>query len=86
MLGLATGFISAFMFSAYPLMRLLSIPPLRVLQRQLEGLELGMWLHLLLSIIAMAMLGYLYSQSLPLTLTVVAGVVLLGLLLSGLGF
>ena len=86
LLGLATGFISAFMFSAYPLMRLLSIPPLRVLQRQLEGVELGMWLHVLLSIIAMAMLGYLYSQSVQLTLIVLTGVLLLGLLLSGLGF
>ncbi|MCL1064028.1 ABC transporter permease [Shewanella benthica] len=85
-LGLATGFISAFMFSAYPLLRLLSIPPLRVLQRQLEGLQLGMWLHLLLSLTAMALLGYLYSGSLVLTLTVVAGVLLLGLLLSVLGF
>ncbi|MGS0695888.1 ABC transporter permease [Shewanella sp. 0m-4] len=86
MLGIGTGFISAFMFSAYPLMRLLAIPPLRVLQRQLEGLQLGMWLHLLLSLSAMALLGYLYSQSLALTLTVVAAVLLLGLLLSVLGF
>ncbi|WP_076414729.1 ABC transporter permease [Shewanella sp. UCD-KL12] len=86
LLGLATGFISAFMFSAYPLMRLLSIPPLRVLQRQLEGIQLGTWLHLILSLAAMAILGYLYSGSLPLTLTVVAGVLLLGLLLSILGF
>ncbi|WP_108946284.1 ABC transporter permease [Shewanella halifaxensis] len=86
MLGLGTGFISAFMFSAYPLMRLLAIPPLRVLQRQLEGLHLGMWLHLVLSLSAMAVLGYLYSQSLALTLTVVAAVLLLGVLLSVLGF
>ena len=85
-LGIATGLISAFMFSAYPLMRLLAIPPLRVLQRQLEGIQLGMWLHLLLSILAMALLGYLYSQSLVLTLTVVAGVLLLGVLLSLFGF
>ncbi|OEG75323.1 ABC transporter permease [Shewanella colwelliana] len=85
-LGVATGLISAFMFSAYPLMRLLAIPPLRVLQRQLEGIALGMWLHLLLSVSAMALLGYLYSQSLPLTLTVVAGVLLLGVLLSLFGF
>lgn len=85
-LGLATGLISAFMFSAYPLMRLLAIPPLRVLQKQLEGLQFGMWLHLLLSLTAMAVLGYLYSQSLTLTLTVVAAVLLLGVLLSVLGF
>lgn len=86
LLGVATGLISAFMFSAYPLMRLLSIPPLRVLQRQLEGVQFGMWLHLLLSVGAMALLGYLYSQSLALTMTVVAGVLLLGILLSLFGF
>lgn len=86
LLGISTGLISAFMFSAYPLMRLLAIPPLRVLQRQLEGLQLGMWLHLLLSLGAMALLGYLYSQSWALTLTVVAAVLLLGVLLSILGF
>lgn len=86
LLGISTGLISAFMFSAYPLMRLLAIPPLRVLQRQLEGLQLGMWLHLLLSLGAMALLGYLYSQSWALTLTVVAAVLLLGMLLSLLGF
>ncbi|MGL6123732.1 MAG: ABC transporter permease [Shewanella sp.] len=86
LLGISTGLISALMFSAYPLMRLLAIPPLRVLQRQLEGLQLGMWLHLLLSLGAMALLGYLYSQSWILTLTVVAAVLLLGVLLSVLGF
>ncbi|MCU8082510.1 ABC transporter permease [Shewanella sp. SM23] len=86
LLGISTGLISAFMFSAYPLMRLLAIPPLRVLQRQLEGLQLGMWLHLLLSLGAMALLGYLYSQSWTLTLTVVAAVLLLAVLLSLLGF
>ncbi|WP_282109629.1 ABC transporter permease [Shewanella algicola] len=86
LLGVSTGLISAFMFSAYPLMRLLAIPPLRVLQRQLEGLQLGMWLHLLLSLAAMALLGYLYSRSLALTMTVVLAVMLLGVLLSLLGF
>ncbi|WP_144206623.1 ABC transporter permease [Shewanella donghaensis] len=85
-LGVSTGLISAFMFSAYPLMRLLAIPPLRVLQRQLEGLQLGMWLHLLLSLSAMALLGYLYSRSIELTMTVVLAVLLLGVLLSVLGF
>ncbi|MEZ9536737.1 ABC transporter permease [Shewanella sp. 10N.286.51.B8] len=86
LLGVSTGLISAFMFSAYPLMRLLAIPPLRVLQRQLEGLQLGMWLHLLLSLGAMALLGYLYSRSIELTMTVVLAVLLLGVLLSVLGF
>lgn len=86
LLGASTGLISAFMFSAYPLLRLLAIPPLRVLQRQLEGMQFGLWLHLLLSLSAMAVLGYLYSHSLSLTLAVVATVLLMGLLLSVLGF
>ncbi|MGL4515936.1 MAG: ABC transporter permease, partial [Shewanella sp.] len=82
LLGIGTGLLSAFMFSAYPLLRLLAIPPLRVLQRQLEGLQLGAWLHLLLCLSAMALMGYLYSQSWVLTLTVVAAVLLLGVLLT----
>ncbi|MGL5393534.1 MAG: ABC transporter permease, partial [Shewanella sp.] len=86
LLGIGTGLISAFMFSAYPLLRLLAIPPLRVLQRQLEGLALGAWLHLILCLGAMALLGYVYSQSWVLTLTVVATALLLGALLTVLGF
>ncbi|MGL4937964.1 ABC transporter permease [Shewanella sp.] len=86
LLGIGTGLLSSFMFSAYPLLRLLAIPPLRVLQRQLEGLQLGAWLHLLLCLSAMALMGYLYSQSWVLTLTVVAAVLLLGVLLTVLGF
>ncbi|WP_298769788.1 FtsX-like permease family protein [uncultured Shewanella sp.] len=86
LLGIATGLISAVMFSAYPLLRLLSIPPLRVLQRQLESASFGMWVHLLLSLLAMGLLGYLYSGQLAMTLTVMATVLLLGALLSLLGF
>ncbi|MCF1439446.1 MAG: FtsX-like permease family protein, partial [Shewanella sp.] len=86
LLGISTGLISAFMFSAYPLLRLLAIPPLRVLQRQLEGMSTGAWLNLLLSLTAMALLGYLYSGSLALTLTVVAAVCALALLLGILGW
>ncbi|WP_095498286.1 ABC transporter permease [Paraferrimonas haliotis] len=87
-LGIVTGFFSAFMFSAYPILRLLAIPPLRVIQRQLEGVSWSAWLNGLLSLIAMATLGYLYSRSLSLTLIVVATALLMGLLLLfvGLGF
>ncbi|MCL1036607.1 ABC transporter permease [Shewanella submarina] len=86
LLGVTTGIISAFMFSAYPLLRLLAIPPLRVLQRQLEGISMGAWLHLLMSLAAMALLGYLYSGSVPLTMTVVVAVCALAVLLGALGF
>ncbi|WP_417761607.1 ABC transporter permease [Shewanella sp.] len=86
LLGIATGFISALMFSAFPLLKLLSIPPLRVLQRELETSRFASWLHPVLSLAAMAVLGWLYSRSLTLTLTVVASVVLLGLLLVLMGY
>ncbi|QSX39528.1 ABC transporter permease [Shewanella cyperi] len=85
LLGCTTGLISALMFSAYPMLRLLRIPPLRVLNGQLEGLTPGMWLHLLLSLSAMTALGWIYSRSWALTLSVVAGVLLLALLLVVLG-
>ncbi|QSX34962.1 FtsX-like permease family protein [Shewanella avicenniae] len=86
LLGIATGFISALMFSAFPLLKLLSIPPLRVLQRQLEASTIANWLHTVLSLLAMALLGWIYSRSLTLTLTVVGSVVLLGLLLALMGY
>ncbi|GLP94822.1 ABC transporter permease [Paraferrimonas sedimenticola] len=88
LLGVVTGFFSAFMFSAYPILRLLAIPPLRVIQRQLQGVSWSAWLNGLLSLLAMATLGYLYSQDLKLTLIVVACALLLGalLLIVGLGF
>ncbi|MGL4474791.1 MAG: ABC transporter permease [Shewanella sp.] len=84
-LGLLTGLISAFMFCVYPLWRLLAIPPLRVFQADLQGLALGNWVHIVLSMLAMGLLGYLYSGSLTLTLSVLAGGGLLGTLLALLG-
>ncbi|MCH4296242.1 ABC transporter permease [Shewanella sp. 3B26] len=86
LLGVLTGGISALMFSAYPLLRLLAIPPLRVLQRELTGQGAGVWLHALLSLSAMAILGYAYSRSWQLTGAVVTGALLLGAILFVLGF
>ncbi|ABL99694.1 ABC transporter permease [Shewanella amazonensis] len=86
LLGVLTGSISALMFSAYPLLRLLAIPPLRVLQRELTGRSAGVWLHAALSLSAMALLGYAYSRSWQLTGAVVLGALLLGLILFALGF
>lgn len=86
LLGIATGVISAIMFSAYPLLKLLSIPPLRVINRDLQGVTLGSWLHVLLSLLAMSILGYLYSGSFKLTVIVIAAVVLMALLLAIVGY
>ncbi|WP_133406634.1 ABC transporter permease [Parashewanella tropica] len=85
-LGVVTGLLSAFMFSVYPLMRLLKIPPLRVLQRQLESHTVGQWFNIVLSLLALGLLGYLYSKSLTLTLIVMASVVMLAVLLLVVGF
>lgn len=85
-LGLATGLISAFGFSSYPLMRLLSIPPLRVIQGQLEGKNSHKVWFFLLGLLALGLLGYLYSQSLKMTLIVLATSLLLGILLSIMGY
>ncbi|RYV04003.1 ABC transporter permease [Shewanella sp. OPT22] len=85
-LGISTGLLSAFMFSAYPLMRLLSIPPLRVLQRQLQHIPIGQWLNVVLSLTALGALGYIYSKNLTLTLIVMSTVVVLAMLLMLVGF
>ncbi|MCL1077770.1 FtsX-like permease family protein [Parashewanella spongiae] len=86
LLGVSTGLLSAFMFSAYPLLRLLSIPPLRVLQRQLQTVSVGQWLNVLLSMTALGGLGYLYSQNLVLTVIVIATIIVLALLLLLVGY
>lgn len=62
-LALATGVLTAIMFSFYPLLRLLQIPPLRVLRRELEGGGWGRWLHGLLCGISVYLLMVLYSRN-----------------------
>ena len=86
LLGITTGLLSAFMFSAYSLMRLLNIPPLRVLQRQLQSMPIGQWFNVVLSLTALGALGYIYSQNLKLTLIVMSTVVVLAILLMLVGY
>lgn len=62
LLATSTGLISALMFTLYPLLRLIQIPPLRVLNRQLAGTARWRWLHWLLSAGAIYALLLLYSQ------------------------
>ncbi|MGB0895397.1 MAG: ABC transporter permease [Parashewanella sp.] len=86
LLGISTGLLSAFMFSAYPLLRLLSIPPLRVLQRQLQNAPVGQWLNVVLSLLSLGGLGYVYSQNFTLTIIVMLTVTVLAVLLLLVGF
>ncbi|MRJ42290.1 MULTISPECIES: ABC transporter permease [Idiomarina] len=61
-LAAATGLVSAVMFTLYPLLRLISIPPLRVLNRDLTGNNAGRWLHWLASGGTIYVLLLIYSQ------------------------
>ncbi|KPQ03575.1 MAG: ABC-type transport system permease component [Idiomarinaceae bacterium HL-53] len=72
-LAIGTGFISALMFSLYPLLRLLNIPPLRVLRRELDGSTTRRVIHWLASGGAIFGLMLIYSQSLTLSLALFAG-------------
>lgn len=62
-LAIITGLLAALMFSLYPLLRLMRIPPLRVLRRELDGSDLGRWLHWLFSGATIYLLMVLYSRS-----------------------
>lgn len=82
-LAIATGLLCALMFSLYPLLRLLKVPPLRVLRRDLDASGLSRWLHWLLSGGTIFALMVLYSGSYLLSLALFAGGLLAMLLLLG---
>ncbi|SDK04702.1 putative ABC transport system permease protein [Ferrimonas sediminum] len=73
LLGAATGIIAGFGFTLYPLLRLLAIPPLRVLRKDLGPVRWQGWLNAVVSVAALALLAYLYSDN-----AVMTGVLLLG--------
>ncbi|RUO40545.1 ABC transporter permease [Aliidiomarina taiwanensis] len=72
-LALATGLLTAILFSLYPLIRLLQIPPLRVLRRELEGGRWGVWLHGLFCGLSVYLLMLLYSGNWLLSAALFAG-------------
>lgn len=67
-LAFATGSISLFIFSAFPLLKLFSVPPLRVLRRQLEGFNGRDWINWVFSAFAVFVLMWLYSKNIELSL------------------
>ncbi|SHH37815.1 ABC transporter permease [Ferrimonas marina] len=81
-LGCTTGLVAAIGFTLYPMLRLMSVPPLRVLRRDIEPAHLGMGLNAALSIVALASLAWLYSGSWVMTWILLAGAGLLTLLLA----
>ncbi|EKE84326.1 ABC transporter permease, partial [Idiomarina xiamenensis] len=72
-LAAGTGLISALMFTLYPLLRLISIPPLRVLHRTLTGNDSIRWLHWLLCGATIYGLMVAYSQQWLLSSAIFAG-------------
>lgn len=85
LLAAATGMISAVMFTLYPLFRLVAIPPLRVLHRQLVGTQAVRWLQWVLSGGTIYALLILYSQQWWLSTALFAGGALAAVLLLGIG-
>jgi len=73
LLASATGFLSAVMFTLYPLLRLIKVPPLRVLHRQLVGAADIRWLHWLLCGATIFFLLVIYSQQWLLSAALFAG-------------
>ncbi len=85
-LGSATGVIAALGFTLYPMLRLLRIPPMRVLRRDIEPMGLAGWLNGVAAVLALAALAWLYSGDFTLTWVLLLGVATLALVLALLGF
>ncbi|MBY6185984.1 FtsX-like permease family protein [Marinobacter hydrocarbonoclasticus] len=85
-LGAGTGLIAGFGFTLYPLLRLLSVPPMRVLRQDLGPARWGAGLNAALAMSALTLLAWLYSGSIQMTLVLVVGALVLGGLLALVGF
>lgn len=81
LLAIGTGLVSAVMFTLYPLLRLVGIPPLRVLNRQLTGTDRLRWLHWVASGGTIYLLLWLYSQQWLLSTALFVGGALAAVLL-----
>ncbi len=86
--GFATGLVTLAGFALPPVLRLKDVPPLRVLRRELLPLPSRAWLVYGAALAAIVAVMWRYTDSWPLTLSVLAGgvglVALLGLLAVGL--
>ncbi|KFZ31648.1 ABC transporter permease [Pseudidiomarina salinarum] len=85
LLASATGFISAVMFTLYPLLRLVAIPPLRVLNRELTAANRLRWLHWVACGGTIYVLLLIYSQQWLLSTALFAGGALAAALLLVIG-
>jgi len=84
-LASATGLVSAVMFTLYPLLRLIGIPPLRVFNRQLTGTDKLRWLHWVASAGTIYALLLIYSQQWLLSTALFVGGAMAAVLLLTIG-
>jgi putative ABC transport system permease protein len=80
--GFATGLVTLAGFALPPVMRLKNVPPLRVLRRDLLPLPSRAWLVYGAALCAIVAVMWRYTDSWPLTLSVLAGGIALAALLS----
>lgn len=80
-IAIFTGCCCAFLFSVYPLMKLFSVPPLRVLRRDIDAKPLKFTFNLLASGIAIFLLMWAYSNDLKISAILFASGVILVLVL-----
>jgi putative ABC transport system permease protein len=80
--GFATGLITLAGFAMPPVMRLKGVPPLRVLRRDLLPLPSRAWLVYGAALCAIVAVMWRYTDSWPLTLSVLSGGIVLVVLLS----
>ena len=80
--GFATGLITLAGFALPPVMRLKDVPPLRVLRRDLLPLPSQAWLVYGAALVAIVAIMWRYTDSWPLTLSVLAGGIALAALFS----
>ncbi|MCC5879986.1 MAG: FtsX-like permease family protein, partial [Idiomarina sp.] len=82
-LAIGTGLLCAVMFSLYPLLRLIGVPPLRVLQRDIGDSAVRAWLQWIIGGVTIYALMVLYSGSWVLSLALFAGGTVAVLVLMG---
>ncbi|RRJ85374.1 ABC transporter permease [Aestuariirhabdus litorea] len=83
-LGLATGLVTLAGFALPPVVRLRQVPPLRVLRRDLTPMPAQAWLIYGSAILCLMLLMWRYTNSVQLTLAILAGVIMSALALGGL--
>lgn len=86
MLGAATGVVAAVGFTMYPMVRLLAIPPMRVLRKDLGPIGVGGWLNGLFATAALTLLAWIYSGNITLTWVLLVAIGVLALVLAVLAY